>query len=399
MKTEFSMTGIATQIVLSFVLASILTPLAQAVELTPGLDLDFTYTGEWAQIDGGLSDHDTYLDNVDIVFEGDLDQLFGWKNSTFALYVLGNQGGSPSKYAGDLQTVSNIDAPDTWKLYELWYQRNWRQDAHSLRVGLYDYNSEFDVLETGGLFINSSFGIGAEIASSGENGPSIFPTTSLAVRGRISNARGGYLQGVVMDGVPGDPGDPHGTQVILKQDDGLMLAAEVGYTADDPKYRKFAAGYWRYTRDSKHNDDGCGATDQKNWGVYALAEARLYSERNAPARGLSGFLRYGVADKKVNFLRDYAGAGLVYTGLFPERGSDELGLAVASAGVSAPCRDEAQATGEATDKRETTLELTYRAELTSWLAVQPSLQYVIDPGALRSTENARVFLLRFQITP
>ena len=39
---------------------------------------------------------------------------------------------------------------------------------------MYDLNSEFYRVESGGLFLNSSFGIGPEFARSGAGGPSPF---------------------------------------------------------------------------------------------------------------------------------------------------------------------------------------------------------------------------------
>lgn len=360
------------------------------------LNFGITYTGEWADIEGGAQNGDTYLDNVDIILEGDLEQLFGWKNSRFSAYVLGNQGGSPSAYAGDLQTVSNIDAPDTWKLYELWYQRSWREGAHSVRIGLYDYNSEFDVIEAGGLFLNSSHGIGPDISQSGKNGPSIFPTTSLAIRAFLSNDNGYYFQSLVMDGVPGDVDEPHGTQVHLDGEDGLMIAAEAGFTSEVGGFSKFALGTWRYTRDIEEDVSGVAIDAQDNWGVYGLVEGQLFSEGD-DTQGLTAFLRYGIADKEINPLGSYLGAGVVYTGLFPSRTKDQFGVAIANAYTTGPYRTQLEIGGERSRGRESTLELTYRAGLTPWLTVQPGFQYVIDPGAVGSTDDARVFLFRFEI--
>ncbi|MEA2714557.1 MAG: hypothetical protein QOK27_2518, partial [Gemmatimonadales bacterium] len=47
---------------------------------------------------------------------------------------------------------------------------------------------------------------------------------------------------------------------------------------------------------------------------------------------------------------------------------------------------------------ETTMELTYLAQLGSWLSVQPDLQYVIHPGGTRSTRNAVVLGLRVAVS-
>ena len=47
---------------------------------------------------------------------------------------------------------------------------------------------------------------------------------------------------------------------------------------------------------------------------------------------------------------------------------------------------------------ETTVELTYLAQLGSWLTVQPDLQYVIHPGGTRATQNAVVSGLRVAVS-
>jgi porin len=61
-----------------------------------------------------------------------------------------------------------------------------------VKIGLYDLNSEFDVIEAAALFLNPSHGIGPDFAQSGRNGPSIFPVTSLAIRGEYRLATRGW---------------------------------------------------------------------------------------------------------------------------------------------------------------------------------------------------------------
>ena len=109
--------------------------------------------------------------------------------SPFA-YGLANHGGSISELTGDIQSVSNIEAENSWRLYEVWANVPIKTLNGSLLVGLYDLNSEFDVINTGGLFLNSSHGIGPDFSSSGVTGPSIFPYTSLAVRFKVNFMQG-----------------------------------------------------------------------------------------------------------------------------------------------------------------------------------------------------------------
>jgi porin len=366
-----------------------------------GIEFGTVYTSEIAQVSGGLKNGHTYQDNTDITLQADMGRLIGADGGTFFLYILGNSGRSPSRYAGDMQAISNIDAPDTWKLYELWYQQNWADGRYSLKAGLYDFNSEFDAMETAGLFVNSSFGIGPDVAQSGENGPSIFPTTSLALRGQLNFDGGVYLQTAVFDGVPGHRDRPHGTHIHLDRGDGLFLAAEVGHVraadADANGYRKWALGTWRYTTAMKENAAGAAISPRENRGIYALVESAIWHEADAPEQGLAGFLRYGVADKRVNQLDAYVGGGLVYTGLFRGRDDDQFGIAVARAMNANRFRREMALQGAPVGSGETAVEMNYRVQITPWLVLQPDYQYIIDPSADAAIDDAHVMMLRLEL--
>ena len=145
--------------------------------------LDAVYTGEvLSNLAGGLESGSRYLDNLDLELEFEIADTIGFGAGTVFVRGLYNNGSTFSdELVGDLQVVSNIDAGRSWRIFEFWYEVG---DAPwSLRTGLYDLNSEFDTNETGSVFLNSSHGIGSEIGQTGENGPSIFPVSSLGLRG------------------------------------------------------------------------------------------------------------------------------------------------------------------------------------------------------------------------
>jgi porin len=121
-----------------------------------------------------------------------------------------------------------------------------------------------------------------------------------------------------------------------------------------------------------------------------LAEQVVYRETDHPDHGLAIFGRYGIADSTVNQFDAYLGAGLVYTGLFPSRDEDEMGRAVAIARNG----DGFMTAGAPLDYKEKVLELTYRAQITPWLSIQPDCQYVINPGTDPTLDNALVLALR-----
>jgi len=368
-----------------------------------GVTLDLIYTGEMVSIlSGGVRRKTVYLDSVDLTLTLDVERLLGWPGARVFVYGLGNRGGNPSRHVGDAQGVSGIEAFDTWKLYEAWFEQQLFDARLSLLVGLYNLEAEFDYAETGQLFLHSSFGTGPDFSLSGQNGPSVFPTTSLGVRLRLQPDPTWYWQTAVLDGVAGDPDDPGGTQVVFGAHDGVLVASELAYLIDVHAaaggYGKYALGAWVY---SDGPDDGgtagraacCGGA----YGLYGLAEQVVYRHVTDPRRGLALFARLGFAEARVNPFSVYTGGGLVYTGLLSWRPEDRCGLGIAAAHHSGRFRRTRHAAGHAVADAEIALELTYRAGLTAWWTVQPSLQYIVNPGTEPGLDDAVLVGLRFEV--
>lgn len=350
------------------------------------------YTGElWYNADGGIRTGTAYLSDAGLRIESELDGLLGGTDARFFAYFLWNNSNTFSdRFVGDAQVVSNIDARQAIRVYEFWYQQRLNEDV-SLRFGLYDLNAEFDAVDTAGLFINSSHGIGAEYGQSGVAGPSIFPVTSLAVRFDMAINDRNLLRYAVLDGVPGDPDNPNRTTIDLGGSDGVLHALEYNYTVGGGA--RFGIGGWLYSADfdriegtaSRPRDDG-------NGGVYGFVDTPVY--RNDAGVMVRGFLRYGIANDDFNVFDNYAGAGVVARGLIPSRPDDRVGLAIASAGIG---DSRARATGGA-DSRETSIELTYSTQITDWLRIQPDIQLIANPGGNPGLKNALVIGLRFELT-
>jgi porin len=363
-----------------------------------GVAFEAVYTSEvFSNLSGGLKEDTEYLDNLDLVLNIDGEKVFGIPSATISLYVIANSGSDLSgNVVGDLQSVSNIDAPQAAKLYEAWWNQGFVNDALSLKFGLYDLNSEFDVIETAGRFINSSHGIGPDFSQSGQNGPSIFPTTGLALR-ILAELGEGYAMLAVLDGVPGHPDRSTGTHIRLDSDDGVLSVMEMGWLPDDASgvYSKMALGLWGY---SKEFDEILNPGElSSSRGGYVLAERQLTQESSDPSQGLAVFGRYGVAGSEVNQLGSYLGLGVVYTGLFEGREGDQLGLAIAKANNGDEYRMAEQLAGTPVDDAETNVELTYSAQVNSWLRVQPDIQYVINPGTRKNFNNTTIIGVRLEI--
>ena len=429
----------------------------RTVLLNQGMRFNAIYTGEMvSNLSGGRSQNSDYLDVVDLVLEIDLDKFVYWKNASFYLNLIGMHGGNPSDYIGDFQGVSNIAAAmNTWKVYEIWLQQNFMKERFSVLFGLYDLNSEFDVLETAGLFFNSSHGMGAEFAQSGKNGPSTFPSTALALRLKTHLSQHFCIQTALVDGVPDEANGTWWPRSIISQQDGALVTAEIAYLShkEEPedfpwrskrkqiqrrrrgggqnkkslsksnrsprrmrgfgrrqrqhrwrqseisqkRYSKLALGGWYYTSEFEFFDAVNSLKYQRSWGIYVLREKTVFFKSENPERCLSYFLRLGISNKNVNTIDTYFGSGIVFSGIFSRVHADQIGLAVAAAHISDQFKTTIRNEAAPHDNWEINVELSYRAEINAWCSIQPDLQYIMNPGFNPVFKNALSLGTRLEI--
>jgi porin len=342
----------------------------------PVIAVEAAYTGEiWSQASGGIASGVRYLDNVSVALDIDAERAFGFPRTRIYSNAFFNNGdGLCAELVGAAQCVSNIEASRAARVYEVWSEWASASGADSVRFGLYDLNSEFDSIETAGLFINPSHGIGADFAQSGEQGPSIFPVTALGVRAR-RDMGAWSIQAAALDAVAGDPDRPGRSAIKLSRDDGALLVGEVDYRRDSGA--RFGAGAWRYT--AEHDDLETGGPRDDNGGFYLLAESPRVFEA-ASGAGLNAFVRLGEAEANINPIERYLGAGVVYSSASTSGRARQLGLAAAIAELGSPYRRALASEGQATTSREYAWEATYRREMSSWLTLQADVQYIDNPG-------------------
>ena len=351
-----------------------------------GVDLGIVYKLDLVSklTRGANRGHLYALDNLDIKFNLDGARLFGAEGTHGLIYFLGNHGGKPAVRNDRLpHGLDNIEVPegaDTFKLYQAWLEHD-MSDSLSVKAGLYDLNSEFYVTESTALFTHPTYGIGAELAGTGQNGPSIFPTTSLALRVNWHPAPQWSLQAAVLDGVPGDPNNPKGTHIQFNKGDGTLQIMEAAWLPGGEEHRdgKLALGLWRYS--NRFPDLIDANIQRRSQGYYLIGEHRLAKREHGETWG---FLRGGRNDGDTIQFESAWSAGLVWTGLFPGRPEDQFGLTYSQEDNSAKWR---AASGNPV-RHEQALEFAWRGAVNGWLTLQPVAQYLInhgnDPGQNRS---------------
>jgi porin len=385
------------------------------------VEVSAVYDGEGlANAAGGARTGAAYLGNLRLQLTFDAERLLGWPGATFFLQGLWTHGGHPSRFVGDAQGVSNLEAPGGWQLSEVWLQQNLLGNRVSALVGRYDLNSEFYRLQSAALFVNSSFGVGPEFSQSGRGGPSIFPDTSVGLRLAFKPARDVVLRAAILDGAPVDR--PDGGHRVFAPGDGLLLVGEAAFltrpVADDrplgmrlrigrggasrPYDGKLAVGGWYYTAKfddlSEREPDGRPVRRRGSAGAYVLADELVHRSAAQPRRQVNAFAQVGFGDSRVNRFGFYAGGGLLFSGLFNALENDELGLAVAIARngshyIEFQRQDAVPVTGT-----ETTIELTDLLQIGKHLALQPDLQYVMRPGTDATRKDALAVALRFELS-
>lgn len=364
-----------------------------------------------ATVSGGVDSGTTALGNLDAKFDVDLERIMDWRGVTVGLHGIASHGGKPNaNHVGSSQGIDNIEVDtNTAKIFQAWIQKQWLDDKMSVLLGLYDLNSEFYVSHSTWIFLHPSPGIGSELAQTGQNGPSVFPTSSMGLRLRYRPTAETYVQGVVLDGVPGDPDNPRGTHIQFNEGDGTLRVIEVGYIPGKtkemaalglPPTDKYAIGVWSYTARFADLVELDGAGDplmrKRNSGFYVLAEKILYIGAD-PGSHADGFIRYGRANADINPLSSYFQTGLVFTKMVPGREEDQFAVSFSMARTGDKYRLAVFNAGQEATRNESVWEATYRAQASRWLVVQPNIQYVINPGTDSQIKNATVLGVRFEI--
>jgi porin len=368
-------------------------------------------------VQGGAPRGSVYVGILHAQAQLDGGKLFGAPGLIFYLDGLDVHGGRPDSLVGDAQGVSNIAAPPQLVLYEAWAQYNSPDSTFSLLAGQYDLNSEFDRLRSASTFLNSSFGIGPEFASSGKAGPSIYPDTSVGLRLAYKPAANIVWRTAILDGVPVDA--PPNVPGLFSPNAGLLFVSELAFLVRPgpamppgqsrslvgrasnlvPYQDKLAFGGWYYTASfadlSETGLDGMPVQHRGSAGAYLDLDKLLYRP-SADANGMVyGFLQLGYGDNRVNRFGSYLGAGVTADGFVPGRAQDEIGLAVAVGQAGSHFVAAEQDMQSPVSRSETAIELSYVAQLAPHLAAQPDVQYIIDPG--NDPRRAHALALQLQL--
>jgi porin len=367
---------------------------------------------------GGIKTGTVYAGLLDFGAEVDFEKAFGWAGASVSTTWLWLSGRDISEdLVGNFLTISNIAGFNTLRMIELWFQQNLWDDAVSVRVGQLSADSEFCISDYGSTFVNATFGWPPFFANNLPSGGPAYPMGTLGARLALNPVDWFTFQSAVFQGNVYDQDvNRHGFRWRLDGTNGFLFLneAQVRWNHRDsatglPGQGK--AGMWIQT--GQLADVLAESTDSGNFGWYFVLDQMLYRESSAelPApvgksksaksfnepvvieqsdQGLGLFGRIAFAKADRNFVNFYFDTGLTYKGLIPTRDDDTLGIGFAYAQLGHVAQDQLIAEGSVGVGAEMVLEVTYQAQITPWLTIQPDLQYIINPGGTQDLGNALV---------
>lgn len=303
---------------------------------------------------GSLWDH---FARLDVGLDGAAMGLPRGFRLTMAVQRVESQMPSANRI-GDAQVASNLEAPSRGTLRELKLELplsgDWKGD-----VGLISADESFDAVGCMGLFLNSSFGV--QPTWSGNTVAPIFPTSGIGAIATWSGGPWASRSGVFQ-------ADPVDRSHFLSR--GALLIQEVDHHADaDVKL-----GLWGYA------PAGASAPDlpASCWGGYLAVDRPLGEGPRAPVF----FFRVGASPAGRSAVTGDLQIGLTREGPFASRPHDQLGFGIASADYR----------GRGV---ETAYEVTYRYVISDYIALQPDLQFIDNPGG--TYRSAVVGILRVSL--
>lgn len=361
-----------------------------------GVELEARYSaGSWSNVDGGRRDGTRYEGFAQWAIETDLDRLVGWHGGRLVVNGYSYHGAQPTDSLvggfGTL-TVSGNETSDSFRFFEIFLSQTWSEERFAIKAGQLAADSDFFISAMADTLLNGTFGflgLGRD-----KNLAPFFP---LATPGAYLRARTRDADWEVRAGVySADTGEDDSNNIGF--DDGFSSGA---FAIAEIRHRHELFGRSGSTllgaavTTARIEDYGKGGKVRGGYGLYGLVDQILIE--GAPDRPELGlFARFYAAPQQDRSIGEwYLDGGFELTRPLPGRPGDVFSMGFAYLHFADDYRDRQRANGDDVTQSQSVLEITYRAQLTGWLTLQPDLQLIFDPHFSR--RDATVIGIRAMI--
>jgi porin len=359
-------------------------------------------------VSGGVKQGATMQGVTTATLEVDTGKAFGWQGGTFHISALQLHGQPLSgPYLANIQAANGNEGEDATRLWEMWYDQALGNTGADIKIGQQSIDNEFIGSQYSALFVNTMAGWPTIPSVDLYGGGPAYPLSSLGARVQFKPlANTTVLAGVFDD----DPGnglftddqqylDHNGALFNLKH--GALFIAEMQYAAAPAPNLPgtYKLGFWYDTGsfpDQRYDTNGTSLASPDtngvplphhgNYSIYGVVDQTIWASKANSARTVNVFGRIMGTPEDQNFVDFSFNGGVTMTAPLPGRENDSAGIDIGIAKVSGQTagldEDTAFYTGAPFPKQgtETLVELTYQAQATKWLVLQPTLQYIANPG-------------------
>ena len=371
-----------------------------------GATFTMTETSEYlANLRGGLARGGAYDGLTTATLAIDTQKAFGLPGGTFNVSGLQIHGRNLSQYnLGTLNTASGIEADDTTRLWELWYQQSILPDRVDFKVGQQSLDQEFMVSSYANTFVNTMFGWAGVPSYDMPSGGPAYPLSALGVRvrGKITpslTALAGVFDGNPAPGV-GDSQRLNGSGTNFNLHNGALYIGELQYAINQPSEGQmdyggakplgglpgtYKVGLWY--NNERFADQRTNATHKGDYSLYAVADQMVWRPNPDEPRSIGVFARVMGAPGDRNLVSVSANVGVVMKAPFKGRDDDSIGLGLAYIKVGSHAAALDADNGNVVRGSETALEATYQCQVTPWWVLQGDAQYTFNAGAGQNPSN------------
>ena len=347
--------------------------------------------------------------------EIDTGKAFGLPGGTFHVSALQIHGQSlTGPYLDNLQAANGNEAEDGTRLWELWYEQQFDSTRADLKIGQQSIDNEFIASTYSGLFVNTMAGWPLIPSDDLYGGGPAYPLSSLGVRLRYEPEDNQTLLAGVFDDNPGGGAFSDDAQALdgngakFNLNTGALFIAEYQVAINRPaggdKVQTanqrgglpgtYKIGFWYDTGsfpDRRFGTDGLSLADADsngdavmhhgNYSLYGVADQTVWQSASDGSRTLNVFGRIMGAPDTQNVIDFSFNGGVTLAAPLPGRDNDQAGVDFGIGRVSSRAAGLDRDLGAPAQTTEELIELTYQAQATPWLLVQPDLQFIANPGA------------------
>ena len=376
--------------------------LSQAVEHV-AKDSGFTpiasWTGEyWSNLEGGTKTGSEWDSLITFGFEQDLSKPTNKNWGTFGITafwytqsgdIMENICSTPHATTG--HAASNIFSGEMVRVFEIFYKNEFetKNGTFGFRIGQLAADEDFMGMDYSDLFLNANLGAiptNAGMELFGSNGSWAFSQYALATLGATIYWNNDNLDAIVgiYNGDAGrDVSSNHGFDYDIRN---VAVWYQVGYN-----YELFdLAGRFQFGgnyHNGKFENKYTGEAERNFYSFYLGLQQDFIADKDGNAI-LGGFVRIAYTpQEEISGCDKYIDCGLNWFAPLPCRDDDVLGIAFSGMRL-----------GEQYYHYDNLVEITYKAQITKAIAIQPTFQtYLNAKNENDKTNVAYVFGVRAEI--